>query len=129
MRERASVERTVRELYRKLPKFRDGRINYSGSKIAPVVTAYIFNEGKLLLLKRSDKVMHYKSMWDKVSGYLDEIKDPVGKALEEVNEELCIRKYVVEKTSKGKEFSLVDKKEGVRWVIAPILVELSKNLK
>lgn len=127
MRENVSVERTVMKLYRKLPKFPDGRINYSGSSIAAVVTAYLFNQGKLLILKRSEKVGHYKSMWDTVSGYLDEIKDPVRKALEEVSEELGIGPETIAKASKGKEFSFLDEKEGVEWIIAPILVVLSKK--
>lgn len=125
MDKKVSVERTVKELYLKLPKFPDGRINYHGSKIAPVVTAYIFNEGRLLILKRGEKVGHYKSMWDTVSGYLDEIKDPIDKALEEVNEELGIGQDMIAKASKGGEFSFLDRKEKVRWIIAPVLVILS----
>lgn len=122
-----TVESLVKELYRKLPKFSDGRINYTGSNIAPVVSAYIFNKGKLLLIKRSDKVGHYKLMWNVVSGYLDEIKDPVEKALEEVSEELGIGPEMIAKASKGEEFSFLDEKEGVEWIIAPILVVLSKR--
>ena len=127
MEENISAEELVKGLNGKLPKFSDGRINYSGSKIAAVVTVYIFNEGKLLILKRSEKVGHYKSMWDTVSGYLDEVIDPVDKALREVNEELGIGSSSIEKASKGKEFSFSDEKEGIEWVIAPILVVLSKT--
>ena len=127
MGENISIECLVKRLDEKLPKFSDGRINYSHSKIAAVVTAYIFNERKLLILKRSEKVGHYKLMWDTVSGYLDEVRDPISKALEEVNEELGIESSSIEKASKGKEFSLSDEKEGVKWVIAPILVVLSKK--
>ena len=129
MEENISADDLVKGLNGKLPKFSDGRINYSGSKIAAVVTVYIFNEGKLLILKRSEKVGHYKSMWDTVSGYLDEVIDPVDKALREVNEELGIGSSSIEKASKGKEFSFLDNKEGVEWVIVPILVVLSKKPK
>ncbi len=70
---------------------------------------------------------HYKLMWDVVSGYLDEIKDPIEKALEEVQEELGIRRDDIAKVAKGKEFSFFDDNEGVEWIIAPILIVLSKS--
>jgi hypothetical protein len=51
-----------------LPKFPDGRINYTTSQRCPVITCFVMYEGKILLLKRSDKVGTYKGFWNSVSG-------------------------------------------------------------
>ena len=123
-----AIDRLVKESYKKLPKFPDGRINYHGAGIAPVVTAYIFRQEKLLLLKRSEDVGHYKSMWDVVSGYLDEIKKPEEKALEEVREELGIEPEAIAHLHRGSEFSIDDKEEGMEWVIALIYVRLANDI-
>ncbi|MGC8662467.1 MAG: hypothetical protein ACP5RT_01630 [Candidatus Micrarchaeia archaeon] len=127
MHEHISAGQRARSLHTKLSKFQDGRINFSGSGIAPVITAYVFYDGKLLLLRRSDKVGHYKLMRDAVSGYLDKIKDPVEKVLEEVQEELKIRHEDIAKVAKSKKFPFLDNNDGVEWMIAPILIILSKS--
>ena len=46
----------IKEFANKLPKFPDGRIDYSSSDIAPVITVFVKHKDKILLLKRSDKV-------------------------------------------------------------------------
>ena len=47
---------TIKELYVKLPKFEDGRIDYSNSSVAPVVTIFIKYKNKILLLKEAIKL-------------------------------------------------------------------------
>ncbi len=56
------VLRLVKTLGESLPRFEDGRINYTTSKTAPVVTVFIGYGNKFLLLKRSHKVQNYKGM-------------------------------------------------------------------
>jgi isopentenyldiphosphate isomerase len=124
MQGRISAKEVAEELYWKLPKFPDGRIDFHGSDKAPVVTAYLFRQGRLLLLKRSSAVGHYKLMWDVVSGYLDEIKDPVEKALEEIDEELGIGFDAITSAFKGEEFSIRDDGSRIEWIIAPVSVSL-----
>ena len=46
----------VKELSKTLPRFPDGRIDYSNSDVAPVVTIFVEYGNKILLLRRSDKV-------------------------------------------------------------------------
>ncbi len=71
----------------KLPKFPDGRIDYSSSDKAPVLTCFVRFEDKILLLKRSDRVGTYRGKWHTVAGYIDEPKPIQQKALEELEEE------------------------------------------
>jgi isopentenyldiphosphate isomerase len=78
----AEILKIIKEFSEKLPHFPDGRINYSNSDIAPVVTCFLKDKDKILLLKRSDKVRTYKGKWNTVAGYLDEPKTIREKALE-----------------------------------------------
>lgn len=50
----------IKEFAKKLPKFPDGRIDYSNSDIAPVITVFVRYKDKILILKRSDKVRAYQ---------------------------------------------------------------------
>ena len=84
----------IKEFSERLPKFSDGRIDYSNSNIAPVIIVFIKYKNKILLLKRSDKVRIYQGKWNTVAGYLDEIKPIQEKALEEIQEETKIDNHL-----------------------------------
>jgi 8-oxo-dGTP diphosphatase len=109
-----------------LPRFPDGRINYSTSKRAPVITCFVMYNGKLLLLKRSDKVSTYKGKWSVVAGYIDEDVDLKEKALSEVNEELGIRKEDAEPIKMGEFHEVIDDTIKKTWLIYPFLLKLKK---
>ncbi len=59
MKDKIVLEKILQEFSEKLPKFPDGRIDYSGSDKAPVLTCFVKFGDKILLLKRSDKVRTY----------------------------------------------------------------------
>lgn len=99
--EYAPVEKLLKR-YNNLPRFSDGRIDYSKSKSAPVLTCFITFKGKILLLKRSNSVSTYKCKWNTVAGYIDEPKPLQEKILEEVLEETGITQYVIWKLPKEK---------------------------
>ena len=82
----------IQEFADKLPKFDDGRIDYSNSDTAPVITVFVKYKDKILLLKRSNKVNNYPSKWNTVSGYLDEVKPIKNKILEELSEK---ERYII----------------------------------
>ncbi len=73
-----------------LPRFPDGRINYTNSDKAAVVSIIVKYRDEILLLKRSNKVGNYKSKWNVVAGYLDSETPIREKVLQEVNEETGI---------------------------------------
>ena len=55
-------------------------------KFKKVVTSFIRHRGKILVLRRSEKVGTYKGKWAGVSGYLED-PTPLAQALREINEE------------------------------------------
>jgi 8-oxo-dGTP pyrophosphatase MutT (NUDIX family) len=52
----------------------------------------IDDEGKLLILKRSEKVKTYKGMWGGIAGYVEEHENPYETALKEIKEEVGLEK-------------------------------------
>lgn len=115
----------MREYSGKLPKFSDGRIDYSNSNKAPVLTCFVKFGDKILLLKRSDKVGAYQGLWNTVAGYLDEPRPLEEKVLEELREELNITPDKIKQTKLGEPYELTDNKTQKIWVIFPVLVELN----
>lgn len=85
-----------------LPRFHDGRIDYSNAKEAPTVVYFLKHENEILLLKRSSEVRTHKNMWSTVAGYLDELKPIVEKAFQEVKEETGIDRNKVSSITRGK---------------------------
>lgn len=110
------------ELAEKLPKFPDGRINYSNSDIRPVLTCFVKYKDKILLLKRSAKVGTEAGLWCAVSGYIDQFVPVEEKALEELREELNVTKDIIKEIKVAEPYELISE---VTWIIFPVLVELN----
>src|SRR3989344_8553514 len=119
----------IRTFYERLPKFHDGRIDYSNSDIAAVIIVFVRYKHKILLLKRSDKVRAYKNKWNSVAGYLDELKPIDEKVLEELHEELNINKNSISSMKVGKFYKFTDKKIKKTWIVNPVMVELKDKPK
>ncbi len=118
------ILKTIETFAKKLPKFPDGRIDYSNSNTAPVITVFIKYEDRILLLKRSDKVSTYRGKWNTVAGYLDEVK-PIGeKILEELNEEVGISESEILTIHPGKSYKYKDTAINKTWLVNPILIKL-----
>ncbi len=115
----------VKEFAKKLPRFPDGRIDYSSSDIAPVTTVFIKYDGKILLLKRSDKVSTYHGKWNSVSGYLDEIVPIREKILEELREEVGIDEDKILSIYVGKDYEFTHNKK--TWNVYPALANLKNK--
>jgi len=123
------IPKIVKDFDKKLPHFADGRINYSKSSKAAVVTVFIKYKDKILLLKRSDKVRTYKNKWNTVAGYLDELKPIDEKALEELEEEIRLKPESVALLTKGKPFKIFDPKISKTWFVHPVLVNVKNKPK
>ena len=120
----SNLAEILMDLSKKLPKFPDGRINYSKSDVAPVITVFVKYKNEILLLKRSEKVSTYKGKWNTVAGYLDEIKPIEEKVLEELREELVINKENILSMHVTGHFEFKDLKIGKTWIVTPVLVEI-----
>jgi len=129
MDKKEKIIEIIKEFSKKLPKFPDGRINYSNSKKAPVITAIVKYKDKILLLKRSHNVSTYKGKWQVVAGYLDEIKSIKEKVLEELREEIRVEENIIDKIIIGDYFEFEDSDIGKTWIVIPVLVELKEKPK
>jgi hypothetical protein len=84
----ASVPDEVVRLASFLPRFDDGRLDYSASPEAAVLDCYIYCEQKLLILKRRNPLGGSGNPWHVVSGFLDEVRPLQDKVTAEVLEEI-----------------------------------------
>jgi len=119
------VHKLIQHFSTKLPHFKDGRIDYSTSDTAPVITVFITYKNTFLLLKRSKKVNTYKEKWNTVAGYLDDPNQTIfQKILEELSEEIDINKEQISSYSFGKHYQFTDENNKKTWIVHPSLVTL-----
>lgn len=122
------IHHLLQDFSDKLPHFSDGRIDYSKTKTAPVLTVFVTYKEKFLLLKRSNKVRTYQGKWNTVAGYLDNPEQTLfEKILEELKEELGITKDQISSYSFGQKYQFTDKKNNKTWIVHPTLVTLLKK--
>jgi 8-oxo-dGTP diphosphatase len=108
-----------------LPAFPDGRIDYTHATEAPILTCFVEHNGKILLLKRSEKVGMYRNKWNTVAGFLDEVQMPLWKkVMEELEEELGITPPLVQSLIRAEPYSVHDEAHGKTWHIFPVLALL-----
>jgi 8-oxo-dGTP diphosphatase len=96
-----------------------------------VVTCILEHGGKILILKRSDRVGTYRGLWGGVAGYIEELEDPYEAAAREIREEVGISIEEVELVKKGDPIEFSDTYDGKRydWVVYPFLFHIeSKEL-
>jgi 8-oxo-dGTP pyrophosphatase MutT (NUDIX family) len=96
-----------------------------------VVTCILEHDGKILILKRSDRVGTYRGLWGGVAGYIEELEDPYEAAVREIREEVGINIDDAALVKKGNTIEFSDTYDGKRydWVIYPFLFHIeSKEL-
>ncbi|GGN98867.1 NUDIX domain-containing protein [Haloarcula pellucida] len=91
-----------------------------------VVTAFLRNDGEVLLLRRSDAVGSYQGRWGGVAGHVadasGEQRDPETAARAEIAEETGLADAVRLVTS-GDPFPVEDADRDTRWVVHPFLFD------
>ncbi len=92
-----------------------------------IVTSFIQNDQKLLILKRSDKVRTMKGLWAGISGIIEKNEVPLTRAKIEIYEETGISEDKI-RLIKNAEKLRVDSPqyENHEWEIFPFLFE-AKN--
>ncbi len=116
------IPKIVKKFDKKLPKFPDGRIDYSNSKKAATTVVFPKHENEVLILRRSNNVKHRKNKWGVVAGFLDELKPLVKKSLEELEEETGITDDIISSIIIGDPYKF--EKEGTSFISHPILTNL-----
>jgi len=97
-----------------------------------VVTCLLIDDkGKLLILKRSEKVRTYRGMWGGIAGYIEENEEPYETALKEIKEEVGLENEDVQFTKKlgPIKFTDVYKNEKYDWEIFVFLFKIRKKSK
>ncbi|WP_291317167.1 NUDIX pyrophosphatase [Desulfuromonas sp.] len=88
-----------------------------------VVTAFLRHDGRILLLRRSDRVGSYRGRWAGVSGFLE---DPtaLAQALREIREETGLPADRLRLARAGAPLEVLDRKLEVCWIVHPFLFDL-----
>jgi 8-oxo-dGTP pyrophosphatase MutT (NUDIX family) len=98
--------------------------------MSSVATSLIINnDGKLLILKRSDKVKTYKGFWGGVAGYIEKNEKPIETAYKEIKEEVGFEKEYLTLKKRLDPIKIIDYYDNKRyaWEIFVFLFELSKK--
>ena len=88
-----------------------------------VVTAFLRNAGKVLLLRRSDKVGSYRGRWAGVSGYLEDAT-PLAQALREIREETGLTETTVRLAANAAPIEVAAPAQGKLWVVHAFLFDV-----
>ena len=91
-----------------------------------VVTCLLENNGKILLLKRSNLVGTYRGLWGGVAGYVEELEDPYETAVKEISQEAGIDLDALMLVKKGDPIEFSDTYEGRRydWIVYSFLFHI-----
>ena len=86
-----------------------------------IVTAFIEYRGKILLLRRSQKVKTMKGKWAGVSGYIEKSEEPVRRAIKEIEEETGFTNENIKFLEEGKPLEAADnmRPNNITWVVHP----------
>jgi 8-oxo-dGTP pyrophosphatase MutT (NUDIX family) len=89
-----------------------------------IVTSFIQDNGKLLLLKRSSKVKTMKGLWAGISGIIEKNEEPLSRAKIEIYEETGISEDKLELIKSATELRVNSPQyENHEWTIFPFLFE------
>ncbi len=92
-----------------------------------IVTSFIRDNDKLLILKRSDKVKSMRGLWAGISGIIEKDEEPIKRARIEIFEEVGITEDKITLVKSAQEMRVNSPQyENHEWEIFPFLFE-AKN--
>ncbi len=90
-----------------------------------IVTSFLKNNDKFLLLKRSEKVKTMKGLWAGVSGIIEQDEEPIKRAKIEIFEELGIVEKQIKFLRTAPKMNVSSPQyENHEWIIFPFLFEV-----
>jgi len=84
-----------------------------------VVTCFLEHDGKVMILRRSERVGTYQHKWAGVSGYIEDDSSTVERAWTEIKEEAGLDRNDVELVQEGRALEVVDAELGRTWIVHP----------
>ena len=94
-----------------------------------IVTSFIKDNEKLLILKRSDKVQSMKGLWAGISGIIEKNEEPLKRAKIEIFEEVGIIEDKITLVRSVKEMRINSPQyENHEWEIFPFLFEVKNPI-
>jgi hypothetical protein len=104
-----------------LPRFPDGRIDYSSARVALVLNCVVRFERRILLLQRSDVVSHHVGKWSCVTGFIDRFLPINVLASTELSEELSLEVRDNVALRCAEPFVSFDSEAEKTWIVYPVL--------
>ena len=93
-----------------------------------IVTSFIKNNNKILILKRSSKVRSMKGLWAGVSGIIENNEIPINRAKIEIFEEVGIRKSKINLVKSIEKIKIISPQyENHEWEVFPFLFETKES--
>ena len=87
-----------------------------------IVTIFLINSDKILLLKRSQKVKSMKNLWAGISGIIEGDEEPFKRAKIEIYEEVGIEESNIELIKEGKVVLIESPQyDNHQWEVYPFL--------
>ena len=92
-----------------------------------IVTSFLKNSDKILILRRSEKVKTMKGLWAGISGIIEKDEVPLERAKIEIFEELGIKEEQIKLLKSIDEIRIESPQyENHEWEIFPFLFEVSE---
>src|SRR5437879_13903940 len=88
-----------------------------------VVPAILRNQGRILIIRRSEKVGTFRGKWSAISGHIEGREDPKHRAIVEVREETGIRAI----TFRGAGDAVLARDGTTIYVVHPFLFDTPKR--
>ena len=93
-----------------------------------IVTSFIKNSNKILILKRSNKVRSMKGLWSGVSGIIENNENPKDRAKIEIFEEIGMTKDEISLIKSIKKIKIFSPQyENYEWEVFPFLFETKET--
>ncbi len=91
-----------------------------------VVTCFLEHSGRILVLRRSERVGTYRRRWAGVSGYIEEGSSPLEQAWTEIKEETGLDRGDFKLVQEGKPLEVVDAELDRKWTVHPFRFKVSR---
>ena len=86
-----------------------------------IITSFLSNEEKYLILKRSDSVKSMRGLWGGISGVIEGSEEPLQRAKIEIFEEAGISDNKISLVKTAKEMKVTSRYSNHGWIIHPFL--------